>query len=357
MKYLSLALFFFILLIDFAFAQDTVSLGEISLEPAYFATIISGVLLAYGFQFLLTALSVAAGVTAIGNLKEAYILNKYDWREEEEDNDDDDNGLLSQWTTGVQITSAIGLWNIITVVIALFSATALALMLVPATNASAKTTLALVIWASFFMSLFYIETRVAGTLIGLLINTAISGLKASGNAVKTLFTPSPQTQTQHMIDHTIEKIRQEISTEFDSTAITQAIEQFANRLDRKVPDYESLKKDIQEIVESAPSVEVKTGQNPGRSGSLRAKTAKWMAIQTIIQAALKTEPGQKLTEKAKNKMVQLQTLLAEMQSSYQDGDTTKESVENALANVSVDHEKIAEYVDRIPDSPTKYYTR
>ena len=349
MKYLSLALFILTLLIENASAQDTVAMGEISLEPAYFVSIISGVLLAYGFQFLLTALSVAAGVTAIGNLKEAYILKKYDWSEELDDDekDDGDSGFLSHLTNGVQITSAIGLWNVITVVIALFGATALALMLVPTANASAKITLALVIWASFFMSLFYIETRVVGTLIGVLISTAISGLKASGDAIKSLLTPSPQTQTQNMIDHTIEKVRREISSEFDSSVITQAIEQFASRLDRKVPDYESLKKDIQEIVESAPTMEIESGQNANRSGSLRSKTAKWMAIQTVITAALKTEPGQKLTETAKEKMLQLQSLLSEMKSSYQDGDTTKESVENALANVSLDQEKVGDYIDRI----------
>src|SRR5690606_30394136 len=83
----------------------------------FFIAILDGVLLALGFQFILTARSVALGITAIGDLKESYVENKYKLKD-----DDDDDGM----DTGTMITTGFGLWSVITVGLSLFGATALA---------------------------------------------------------------------------------------------------------------------------------------------------------------------------------------------------------------------------------------
>ena len=163
--------------------------------PGFFIVVLAGVLLACGFQFLLTALSVAGGVTAAPNIKEAYVKNKYKNEGIDDDDDDDDDNQYDYSNDnvpmGVKITSALGIWNVLTASVSLFFATWLAMQLVPLAPEGTYITLALTIWATFFMLMFYTEGRLVGTLVGGLINTAVSGLRAAGSGVASIFTPSP----------------------------------------------------------------------------------------------------------------------------------------------------------------------
>ena len=60
-------------------AQDDVALvTDIVATPNYFLVVLFGVMLAIGFQFLLTSLSVAIGVSAIPNLKKTYAEARYE---------------------------------------------------------------------------------------------------------------------------------------------------------------------------------------------------------------------------------------------------------------------------------------
>jgi hypothetical protein len=74
--------------------------------PQFFTALISGVLLAFGFQLLLTNLSVAAGISYLGN---------------QSDSDDDDKGG-SLGGTIRKIGTGVGIWTLVTVTIALFLA-------------------------------------------------------------------------------------------------------------------------------------------------------------------------------------------------------------------------------------------
>src|SRR5690606_3369828 len=119
--------------------------------------------------------------------KENYVENKYKIND---DDDDDDDGM----DTGTMITTGFGLWSVITVGLSLFGATALAIHLSLIANSIRAITLGLVIWATFFILMFYLESKLVNTLVGGLINTATSGLRASGEAVKSMFTTSREKQ-------------------------------------------------------------------------------------------------------------------------------------------------------------------
>lgn len=119
---------------------------ESIITPHFFVAIVAGVLLALGFQFILTALSVALGITAIGDLKESYVENKYKLKDN--DDEDDDDGM----DMGTMITTGFGLWSVITVGLSLFGATALAINLSLIANPVIAITLGLVIWATFLFS-------------------------------------------------------------------------------------------------------------------------------------------------------------------------------------------------------------
>ena len=324
-----------LLLYSFTLSAQGVGLAELNLMPNFLITILAGVLLSFGFQFLLTALSVALGVTSTSNLKEEWVENKYSI----DDDDDDDNNKddrSSNISMGVKITAALGVWNILTVAPSLFAGTFLALMLTPIDSLIVNIALALVIWAAFFMLLFYLESRMLGTLIGGLINAAVAGLKSTGSAIQSIVTPSPQNQIQNVANNTIEKFRQEMTSTFDTDSIVSTLNKYVKQLSNNVPEYSTLKNDLKEIAALSSS------SNSSKSNS----PAKWTAIQTTIQSVLNADEN-KFTQKGKDKAKQLNDLLAEMKAAYSGSDSTKEGVQNVLAASPVDEEKVNNYFTKI----------
>lgn len=79
---------------------------------------------------------------------------------------------------------------------------------------------------NFFILLFYLESKVANSLVGGLINTATSGLRASGEAVKGIFTSSREAQMKHVAEDTVDKIRKDFSASFDPHVINDSIDEF-----------------------------------------------------------------------------------------------------------------------------------
>ena len=279
---------------------------EITAGGNYFVTILVGVMLAIGFQFALTALSIAVGVSAIPNLKEAYVESKYDTSSPDKQ---DWNETKSNTDTGVMISSALGIWNVLTAAISLFGATALALSLTHVVDTGIAITLGLAIWSVFYLLMFYLEGKMAGTLIGSLINTAVAGLRAGADAVKSAFTPSPATQVETVANNTIEKLRQEMSATFDTDGIANAINNFTNQVDKvgnkvanqvgDLPSYDQLKNDLERIATESSK---DSGSNP----------AKWTAIQSAIQTVIdKSGDGNGNYNGKTSKINQLKELYAE----------------------------------------------
>src|SRR5690606_27901974 len=77
------------------FAQNEIeTTTPLLLEGAnFFVCIVAGVLLAIGFQLLLTVLSVAAGITAIPELDEHHHKHHDTQKYKDHDDDDDDDGM------------------------------------------------------------------------------------------------------------------------------------------------------------------------------------------------------------------------------------------------------------------------
>ncbi len=197
---------------------------DILINPKFLTAIIAGVILALGFQLILMAISVVMGITAIDDVKQQYAEaqanpsgNDYN------DNNEFDQDHSSGMNLGLKITSAFGLWSVITTSIALFGATALVLNLNVLELASANITMALVIWALFYLLLFYLEARIINTVLGGLIQTATSGLRASTDAVQSMFVTSEESKVQNMVENTVDTIRQEFN-EMDTTKISEVLD-------------------------------------------------------------------------------------------------------------------------------------
>ncbi|WMX17535.1 hypothetical protein [Aureispira sp. CCB-E] len=335
MKKLFNLLFIIILLTQTAWAQDVdVTVPVQAGYPGYLMVILSGVLLALGFQFFLTVLSVAAGVTTVGNLKKSYAEYKYDHLGDTEEDDDDDR-LEKSIPMGVKVTSGIGVWNMLTVALSLLGATFFALKLVPMASSVTSISLSLVIWATFFMLLFYLESKMVGTALGGLIGTAIAGIKASGSKIASMFSTSPEKKAQKLVDRTIEKARKEFSSEFDMKGVMNSIKNFVDQQNKNMPSYKTLKKDLKKIAASV-----------GKDANSKSSAAKWMAVQTIINGAIQTA-GNTDTEEGQKKVDELKRLLAEIKDAYNDGNDWQESLLNVLELSPVDEENVDQKIDEI----------
>lgn len=333
--------------------------------PHFFIAVLAGVLLAMGFQFILTALSVAAGITAIGDIKEQYVKGKYhpngkdnmhDTKHDVDRKDDDDDGM----DTGTMITTGFGAWSVITTVLSLFGATALAINLALIANPVIAITLGLVIWATFFILLFYLESKVVNSLVGGLINTATSGLRASGEAVKSMFTSSKETQMKHVAEDTVDKIKKEFGASFDPHVINESIDEFFTRLnktvDKQVPDYNQIKNDIKEIIEESDKRYEKAekeaareeGKELGKNQKSGGSPGKWMAIQQVMTKAIDQASGGEGNAQDKGKVEQLKQLQKELKEAYGEGDTGEEKLEKIIAKFTpAEEQQVKGYVDKI----------
>lgn len=313
-------------------AQTPVLADDVILTPSFFVTIVSGVILALAFQFILTVISVAAGITAIGDFREKYVESKVHPSESDGDGNEFDQDYSSDTAMGVKITSAFGIWSLVTTCIALFGATALALNLSTIESAPVNTTVALVIWALFFLILFYLEAKVAKTVIGNLISTVTSGFKASSDTVTNLFSPSDKSRAENLIDSTVKRIRQEFDSGLGVDKLDGVLDNFMEKVDRRVPDYNTLKKDLENIAESSKS---------------KDSSSKWMAIQQVLSKGI-SESEDSSDPDTKERAEQLKQTLGELKKKYDSGDNMEEGVKNLVEEVSsLEREEIDKRTEQV----------
>lgn len=299
---------------------------DVFVDSNFFITIVAGVVLALAFQFILMAVSVAAGVSAIGDVKKKYVKSKV--RPGDSDDHDDyhfDQDSSPGTATGVKITTAFGIWSLVTTSIALFGATALALNINMVETSATNTTTALVIWGLFFLILFYLETRIVGSLLGNLITAVTTGLKSSAGAISSMFTASPDKKIENVLESTIDKVRSEFDSGFKMDKISDVLDSFLKRVDSKIPDYDDLKDDLEDIA--------KKSSNKNSSG-------KWMAVQQVLTKAI-SENSNSSDPKKKSKAGQLQETLDTITQKYKEGEDGTEGAKNVVEELtSMDREQI-----------------
>lgn len=313
-------------------AQELVATNHF-LEGNFFPTVLAGVILALAFQFILTALSVAIGITSMGDLKQQYAEATQNLSQSGDPNERLQHIEEVSTNLGVKVTTGFGIWSVLTSCLALFAASTVALNLNGITTQAAVITHSLVIWALFFIILFYLESKIASSLIGGLIGVATSGLKASGFAVHRLFTPSDQKKVDQFLKTSIDRIRTEFN-DIDYSSFNQAIDRFMLKVDKKIPDYQDLREDIMEAAQSSAS---------------RPNPTKWLALEAIMLKALDRN-SQLNTPEAKEKVAQVKEIMVELKEAYNNGNTRTEGLKNIVAKFSdLDREEIDQKMAHLKD--------
>jgi len=179
-------------------------------NPNFLVTIIAGVLMALGFQFILTNLSVALGITSIGNIKQrterflrnTYLNSKEDLSEEEPEEKKETKNVASRFM------SLAGGWTLVTGTISLFLACMLAVKLSLIESNAVGFTLGLVIWAIFSMTMIYLETRALGSFISGVWGAAISAIRSGISGAGSIF--SSRDSQGERDKNVVERIREEV---------------------------------------------------------------------------------------------------------------------------------------------------
>jgi len=202
--------------------------------PQFFAALISGVLMAFAFQFLLTNFGVA------------YLLGR-ETGEDSNSHDEDESESLGR--TVKKIAWWLGLATLITVSISLLVASFFAVKLSLVSNAGLGAIIGLTIWGAYLLLLVWASSTAVGSLIGSVINTATSGFQAIvGTAAAAIGAKATSNQMVATAEAAAAAVGRQIGNAIDPVSIRENLEDYLSTLRPPEIDVQKLRKDFENVL-------------------------------------------------------------------------------------------------------------
>uniref|UniRef100_UPI0030DCDC84 hypothetical protein n=1 Tax=Oculatella sp. LEGE 06141 TaxID=1828648 RepID=UPI0030DCDC84 len=202
--------------------------------PQFLIALISGVLLAFAIQFLLTNLSVAAGISYLG-------------RSSGDSNSDSSSDGFGE--TIRKIGVGVGVWTLITVSIALFVACFLAIQLSLLVSPGLGAITGLVIWAAYFSLLVWFSSTTVGSLIGSVVNTATAGFQSIvGTAAAAFGARAVNREVVATAEAAAAAVRHELGTGIDPGSIRESVEDYIQRFRLPELDFSRIRRDFENLL-------------------------------------------------------------------------------------------------------------
>lgn len=224
---------------QFPVAEEVIIPEEASLifsGPQFLVALVAGVLMAFAFQLLLTNFSVALGISAVGG----------------SDSDDSDNESETIGGTIKKIETAVGLWALITVTIALFIACFLAVKLSLVNSVGLGAIVGVVIWSAYFFSLVWLGSSAVGSFIGSIVSTATSGLQGiMGTATAALGANAAKQQMISTAEEVTAAVRRELTSGIDPSSIQKTLQNSLSSLELPKLDTDQIGKQLQNILKDS----------------------------------------------------------------------------------------------------------
>ncbi|MBF2005846.1 MAG: MFS transporter [Chlorogloeopsis fritschii C42_A2020_084] len=208
--------------------------------PRFFTALLSGVILAFAIQLVLTNLSVAAGISYLGRPSSS----------------DSDHGEVGSFGGTIRkIGTAVGLWTLVTVTIALAIACFLAVKLsLVIFSPGLGAILGLVIWGAYFLLLVWVSSTTVGSFVGNIINTATAGLQAiMGTATAALGAKAVNQQVVATAEAAAAAVRRELGSAIDPGSVRDQIEDYLEMVRPPELDFSQIRKDFENLL-SDPQV-------------------------------------------------------------------------------------------------------
>ncbi|MFH7024191.1 MAG: MFS transporter [Heteroscytonema crispum UTEX LB 1556] len=206
--------------------------------PKFFVAMLSGVVMAFAFQLLLTNLSVAVGISAIGS--GAY------------SDDDDDNESETIGGTIRKAEAKVGIWALVTSSIALFIACFFAVKLSLIESTLLGAIVGVVIWATYFSVIMWLGSSAVGSLIGSFVSTVNSGLQGlMGTASAALGANVAQKQMVSTAEEITAAVRRELTSGFDPDSIKNTLQSSLGSLQLPSFDFKEIRSQFDQLLKDA----------------------------------------------------------------------------------------------------------
>ena len=208
--------------------------GLMFLSPQFFVALIAGVIMAFGFQFLLTNFSIAAKIS--------------NWDEALPDADDDDESE-SLGSKVRKIEGLVGGWILVTVNLALFLACFLAVKLTSIASVDGAAIIGVVIWAAYFLTLVWLGSSAVGSTIGYLIKTAFSGVQGvMGTAGAAIGSKMASDQMVNTVEASVAAVRRELSSAVDPESIRDTLQDYVGSLQLPKLDVKEIRGQFEKLL-------------------------------------------------------------------------------------------------------------
>ncbi|MGB3310113.1 MAG: MFS transporter [Nodosilinea sp.] len=202
--------------------------------PQFFIALVSGLMLAFGFQLLLTNLSVALGISILGRGSSGK------------------HSSSSDSSSSPPIATAAGLWTIVTVSLALFLGCLLAVKLSLLDSFLLGAITGLVIWGTYFCLLFWVSSTTVGSLIGSVVKTATSSFQSlMGTATSALGARAASNQVVATAEATASAVRQELMAGWDNTNIKDTLRDYISTLRSPSIDTTALESEFERLLKES----------------------------------------------------------------------------------------------------------
>lgn len=202
----------------------------------FFAALVAGVIIAVALHAVLTTLSVAAGVS--------FIKPEKALAPGHEEKGGQSKGLASTVHT---INNAFGLWALIVASVSLFLASWAGVELSNSGSLWIGTIIALSIWATSYLFLLALETKLVSSAFGSLYQTATGGLRSIGKGLGAVFSKSPAKQAADIAGEVTGRIREELFGDLDTKKLHKELDRYIRQL--SPPTARQIKDELMDLLD------------------------------------------------------------------------------------------------------------
>jgi len=253
-----LAFTFLITLVPLALlAQGSIPALAVIPSPGFFTALIAGIIMAFGFQLILTNLSAAVGLSAL-HMGAEKVEKKIRSGSTEKRESKDPSGSISK--TAREVNAAFGIWAIITASISLFFAAWLAVKISTPLNIFAGITLGLAIWGLFYIVTAVLEMTAVSSMVGLLMDLVRSGFRTFSGATSGMLRKSDEQKAADTAREIANAVRSELIGDINVRKTIQ------NYVDSLRPDYDQLRKEINSVLDDA-EIDIKASAAEGMASA------------------------------------------------------------------------------------------
>ncbi|MEA5619150.1 MFS transporter [Cronbergia sp. UHCC 0137] len=201
-------------------------------SPNFFVALLCGVVMAFGFQLLLTNLSLAVGISSIGT--GAY-----------SDHDDAETvgGKIRR------IEAKVGIWTLFTSSFALFLACFLAVKLSLIESIFLGAIIGVVIWSTYFTIIMWLGSGAVGSLIGSFVSTVTNGIQGlMGTATTAISANAGQKQMVATAEEITAAVRRELTSGFDADSIRNTLQKSLSSLQLPNLDIKEIRSQFDQLL-------------------------------------------------------------------------------------------------------------